>query len=161
MSVGASPAPRRDHDRMQAEDATWPIPEGLSPLGAQAAEVIRTFLQDRGIQDHGGGGRFYTPTEWVDRGERYGRSSLLLVTHDVEEAVYLGDRVIVMAPRPGRVAANFDVRLPRLRDRSNPALSRLRDEVMAALQETIPDDDPASPAHVTQPVRTPELLPAE
>jgi sulfonate transport system ATP-binding protein len=62
--------------------------------------------------------------------------TMLLVTHDVEEAVYLGDRVVVMAPRPGRIAANFDVAQPRPRDRSNPTLARLRDRVMAALVST-------------------------
>jgi sulfonate transport system ATP-binding protein len=62
--------------------------------------------------------------------------TMLLVTHDVEEAVYLGDRVVVMAPRPGRIAATFDVPLPRPRDRSSPALARLRDNVMTALMST-------------------------
>jgi sulfonate transport system ATP-binding protein len=87
--------------------------------------------------------------------------TMVLVTHDVEEAVYLGDRVVVMAPRPGRVAATFDVRLAHLRDRSNPALTRLRDDVMTALQATLPDDAPVGPAPVAPLVRTPELLPAE
>jgi sulfonate transport system ATP-binding protein len=62
--------------------------------------------------------------------------TMLLVTHDVEEAVYLGDRVVVMAPRPGRIAATFDVLQPRPRDRSSPVLARLRDRVMAALVST-------------------------
>ena len=62
--------------------------------------------------------------------------TMLLVTHDVEEAVYLGDRVVVMAPRPGRIAATFDVGEPRPRDRSSPGLARLRDRVMAALVST-------------------------
>jgi sulfonate transport system ATP-binding protein len=69
--------------------------------------------------------------------------TMLLVTHDVEEAVYLGDRVVVMAPRPGRVAATFDVPQPRPRDRTNPALARLRDRVMAALVSTTSEQPPA------------------
>src|SRR6266702_6960504 len=55
--------------------------------------------------------------------------TMLLVTHDVEEATYLGDRVVVMAPRPGRIAASFDVPHARPRDRSDPALASLRDSV--------------------------------
>ena len=62
--------------------------------------------------------------------------TMLLVTHDVEEATYLGDRVVVMAPRPGRIAASFDVPHARPRDRSDPALASLRDGVMAALRAT-------------------------
>jgi sulfonate transport system ATP-binding protein len=86
--------------------------------------------------------------------------TMLLVTHDVEEAVYLGDRVVVMASRPGRVAAAFAVPLPRPRDRSDPALARVRDGVMAALVATL--SEPQLQGDVrTRPLATRELLSAE
>ena len=67
---------------MTESNSDWPIPEGLSDLGRQAAEKIVEFLQAHDATYHGGGGQFYTPQEWVERGEAYARDSLLVVTHD-------------------------------------------------------------------------------
>ena len=64
------------------------------------------------------------------------RSSVLLVTHDVEEAVFLADRVIVLTPRPGRVAFELTVSLPRPRTRSmiaSPEFIRDRATLLQAL----------------------------
>jgi ABC-type nitrate/sulfonate/bicarbonate transport system ATPase subunit len=87
--------------------------------------------------------------------------TMLLVTHDVAEATYLGDRVVVMASRPGRIAASFDVARARPRDRSDPALASVRDRVMAALRATTTGE----PAHAAPAKRSPEasavLVPAE
>ena len=61
------------------------------------------------------------------------RSTMVMVTHDVEEALYLGDRVIVMSPNPGRIRRIVEVDLPHPRDRRSPLLHRLKDEILAEL----------------------------
>ncbi|GLT00549.1 sulfonate ABC transporter ATP-binding protein [Sphingobium jiangsuense] len=61
------------------------------------------------------------------------RSTMVMVTHDVEEALYLGDRVVVMSPNPGRIRRIVEVDLPHPRDRRSPLLHRLKDEILAEL----------------------------
>jgi NitT/TauT family transport system ATP-binding protein len=66
-------------------------------------------------------------------------TSALFVTHDLEEAIYLGDRVIALHPNPGRVAQVFEVGLPRPRDqlstRELPAFLKLRRALFDFVQE--------------------------
>jgi ABC-type nitrate/sulfonate/bicarbonate transport system ATPase subunit len=59
--------------------------------------------------------------------------TVVLVTHDVEEAVLLGDRVLVMSPRPGHVVADLTVGTSRPRQRIDPAVVELRARALAAL----------------------------
>jgi ABC-type nitrate/sulfonate/bicarbonate transport system ATPase subunit len=61
------------------------------------------------------------------------QATLLLVTHDVEEAVYLASRVVVLAGRPARVRRIIEVELERPRERTSAAFAELRREVLAEL----------------------------
>jgi sulfonate transport system ATP-binding protein len=64
---------------------------------------------------------------------RQGAVTMIMVTHDVEEAVYLSDRVVVMEPRPGRISAVLPVDLPRPRDRAAADFIRLKESILRAL----------------------------
>ncbi|HEP8861246.1 ABC transporter ATP-binding protein [Pseudomonas aeruginosa] len=65
---------------------------------------------------------------WVQQ-----RSTMIMVTHDVEEALFLSDRVIVMDPRPGRIRHEVRVDLPHPRERNSPRLQQLKDELLEEL----------------------------
>ena len=71
--------------------------------------------------------------------------TMILVTHDVDEAVFLGDRVVVLAPRPGRISRIFDVPAARPRARSDDDLVRLRNEVLRTLEHDGAADPQLSP----------------
>lgn len=62
--------------------------------------------------------------------------TVLFVTHDVDEAIFLSDEICVLSPRPGRIAERFDVPLPRPRDRdivTSPDFVRLKQRCLGLL----------------------------
>lgn len=61
------------------------------------------------------------------------KTTMLLVTHDIDEAIYLSDRIIVLSSKPGCVKADIPVTLPRPRERSSYDFLQLRRKVMLEL----------------------------
>jgi len=57
------------------------------------------------------------------------RKTMLLVTHSIDEAVLLSDRIIVLSRRPGKVKANLEVKLPRPRDEDSPDFAALKKRI--------------------------------
>jgi sulfonate transport system ATP-binding protein len=65
------------------------------------------------------------------------KPTLIMVTHDVEEAVVLADRIMVMCPRPGRLYEEIACDLPRPRDRQSAAFDFVKRRVLAALDRSL------------------------
>jgi NitT/TauT family transport system ATP-binding protein len=69
------------------------------------------------------------------------RKTILFVTHNVREAVALGDRVLVFAPRPGRIVREFTIDLPRPRSLEDHALVDVAADIVQVLKEAIGDQE--------------------
>ena len=59
--------------------------------------------------------------------------TMLLITHDIDEALYLADRIFVMSARPGKIVRTIDLDLPRPRSRHGQRVGELRQEIMQLL----------------------------
>jgi ABC-type nitrate/sulfonate/bicarbonate transport system ATPase subunit len=103
------------------EDFAEAYPSALSGGMRQRAALLRTILMDRQIlllDEPFGALDALTRRELQDwllnLWHQFGQT-VIFITHDVEEALYLGDRVLVLSPRPGKVIKSLDVALPRPR----------------------------------------------
>jgi NitT/TauT family transport system ATP-binding protein len=67
---------------------------------------------------------------WTRRGD-----TILFVTHNVDEAVFLSDRILVLSKRPAHITAAFEVDMPRPRDRTGAESNRIRKEILRLLAE--------------------------
>src|SRR5215471_14983986 len=65
---------------------------------------------------------------WQGRG-----TTMLFVTHDIDEAIYMSDRILIMTPAPGRIDREIEIKLTRPRDRASDSFLRFRSEILEHL----------------------------
>jgi NitT/TauT family transport system ATP-binding protein len=121
------------------EDAT---PAELSGGMRQRVAFLRTLLSGKPVlclDEPFGALDAITRAEmqdWLTRALAHEPRTVVLVTHDVEEAIVLADRVVVLSPRPGRVVAELDVALARPRSRTDEDVVALRERALGVLGES-------------------------
>ncbi|WP_149536255.1 ABC transporter ATP-binding protein [Siccirubricoccus phaeus] len=119
-------------------------PQQLSGGMRQRVALMRTFLFDREVMllDEPFGAldaltRALMQRWLLDLWSRY-RRTILFITHDIDEAIFLGDRVTVMSARPGRITLDRTIPLPRPRQPSlltAPEFMALKRELLEAVEE--------------------------
>jgi NitT/TauT family transport system ATP-binding protein len=149
----AALAPRvRGARREQARAAAHPLMQQLGLAGFESARTYelsggmrqrvafaRTLLSGKAVlclDEPFGALDALTRAElaaWLDRALADQPRTTLLVTHDVEEACVLADRVVVLTPRPARVKAVLTVDVPRPRRPTDPRIVALRERALEAL----------------------------
>jgi len=126
-------------------------PSALSGGMRQRAALLRTFLAGRDVlllDEPFGALDALTRAEmqrWLAAVWERFRSTVLIVTHDVREAVFLADRIYVLSPRPGTVVAEVAVPLPRPRAPADPGVALLEAELLDRLLTTPRRESPAPP----------------
>jgi ABC-type nitrate/sulfonate/bicarbonate transport system ATPase subunit len=143
QGVPRAEARRRAHplfERFGLREFERSHPAALSGGMRQRVAFLRTLLPGRPVlllDEPFGALDAITRTdlqEWLAGTLAVEPRTVLLVTHDVEEAAFLADRIVVLSPRPGRPVAGFEVDLPRPRSLTDPSLARLKADAMRALR---------------------------
>jgi NitT/TauT family transport system ATP-binding protein len=104
------------------------LDEPFSALDVLTAETLRTDLLDL----------------WMER--RLPTKSVLLVTHNIEEAVFMCDRILVFSSNPGRIAAEIRVPFPHPRNRLDPAFRAMVDDIYAQMTKRTTSNGKEKPA---------------
>ena len=115
-------------------------PHQISGGMAARVAIAQTFVQDPGIilldeplSALDAFTRAIIQDEILKMRDRF-QPIILMVTHDIEEAVYMADRVMVLTPRPGTNAGEVKIDMPHPRDRISPEFIDLRHQIMNMLE---------------------------
>lgn len=136
---GARAAARPWFERLGLDGFERARPHELSGGMRQRVAFLRTLLSGRpvlALDEPFASLDAITRAEmqrWLAHALEEERRTVVLVTHDVEEAVLLADRVLMLSPRPGRLIADVQVALPRPRLRTDAAVVALRASTLATL----------------------------
>jgi len=151
IAFGIDQLPQRERDRRVAQALTLigldgyadRLPKELSGGQAQRVAIARSLvaqpkvlLLDEPFSALDPVTRHDLHGQMIDLWKAY-RPTLVMVTHDADEAVKLADRVIVMAPRPGRIADEILIVSGRPRDHLEDSFGMARRRVLAALDRTM------------------------
>lgn len=69
------------------------------------------------------------------------KKTVVFVTHDVSEAVFLADRIVLLSPRPGRIQRIFPIALPRPRKLDDPSLLKIQNDIYSAIYDVKTEED--------------------
>ncbi|OPX63704.1 MAG: Trehalose/maltose import ATP-binding protein MalK [Methanomassiliicoccales archaeon PtaB.Bin134] len=69
------------------------------------------------------------------------RKTVIFITHSVDEAVFLADRIVVMTARPSSIGEIYEIKWPRPRDRASPEFAALRKQILAQLESMVKVED--------------------
>jgi ABC-type nitrate/sulfonate/bicarbonate transport system ATPase subunit len=147
--AGLSPAQARSRARALFEELGLEgferaRPHELSGGMRQRVAFVRTLLSERPLlclDEPFGALDALTRGEmqdWLCRALQREPRTVVLVTHDVEEAILLADRVVVLSPRPGHVLEEIEVSSPRPRRRSDEHVIALRERALVSLGAQAP-----------------------
>jgi sulfonate transport system ATP-binding protein len=142
MSLAEKAAAIREHlDLVGLRDFAKAYPYQLSGGMAQRAAIARALVNKPEIllldEPLGALDAFTRNTlqQELLRIWQQERLTVILVTHDVEEAVYLGDKIVIMHPRPGRIQEVIPAPFPHPRNKAHPEFVALKQQVLSAITD--------------------------